>query len=111
MKGVPLHFGPPGKPTGNAFNEPFNVKFRAECLNAQWFMSLPNAVTNCEGGRKDYSGERPHSAIGNKPPITLQKQPARRSRNGERLRLDRTLTSSGGNCEDQAMMKLIHSLF
>lgn len=74
MKGVTLDFSRPGKPTDNAFIESFNGKFRAECLNAHWFMSLGDAVTKCEAWRRDYNEERPHSAIGNKPPITLQKR-------------------------------------
>lgn len=75
MKGVTLDFSRPGKPTDNAFIESFNGKFRAECLNAHWFMSLADAVTKCEAWRRDYNEERPHSAIGNKPPITLQNRP------------------------------------
>jgi putative transposase len=30
----------PGEPTARAFIEPFNSRFRAECLNNHWFMSL-----------------------------------------------------------------------
>ncbi len=63
MKGVTLDFSRPGKPTDNAFIESFNGKFRAECLNAHWFMSLTDAVTKCEAWRRDYNEERPHSAI------------------------------------------------
>ena len=61
----------PGKPTDNAFIEPFNGKFRTECLNAHWFMSLDDARRKCEAWRRDYNEERPHSAIGNKAPIEL----------------------------------------
>jgi transposase InsO family protein len=43
MKGVTLDFSQPGKPTDNAFIESFNGKFRAECLNANWFLSLDEA--------------------------------------------------------------------
>lgn len=71
MKGVTLDFSRPGKPTDNAFIESFNGKFRAECLNAHWFMSLDDAVRKCEAWRRDYNEVRPHSAIGNKPPITV----------------------------------------
>ena len=39
-KGVVLDFSQPGKPTDNSYIESFNGKFRAECLNAHWFMSL-----------------------------------------------------------------------
>ncbi len=40
QKDVVLDFSRPGKPTDNAFIESFNGKFRAECLNPHWFMSL-----------------------------------------------------------------------
>ena len=69
--GVTLDFSRPGKPTDNAFIESFNGKFRAECLNAHWFMSLDDARRKCEAWRRDYDEERPHSAIGNKVPIEL----------------------------------------
>jgi putative transposase len=70
-RGVVLDFSRPGKPTDNAFIESFNGKFRAECLNAHWFMSLEDAREKCEAWRRDYNEVRPHSAIGNKPPIAL----------------------------------------
>jgi len=66
-----LDFSRPGKPTDNAFIESFNGKFRTECLNAHWFMSLDDAQRKCEAWRRDYNEERPHSAIGNKVPIEL----------------------------------------
>ncbi|MDC7692792.1 IS3 family transposase [Asticcacaulis sp. DXS10W] len=71
QKGVTLDFSRPGKPTDNAFIESFNGKFRTECLNAHWFMSLDDAREKMESWRKDYNEVRPHSAIGNKPPISL----------------------------------------
>lgn len=70
QKDVVLDFSRPGKPTDNAFIESFNGKFRAECLNAHWFMSLEDAREKMEDWRRDYNEVRPHSAIGNKPPIT-----------------------------------------
>jgi putative transposase len=76
QRGVTLDFSRPGKPTDNAFIESFNGKFRAECLNAHWFMSLDDARRKCEAWRRDYNEERPHSAIGNKPPIELIHQSA-----------------------------------
>ena len=68
---VTLDFSRPGKPTDNAFIESFNGRFRAECLNQHWFMSLADAREKLEAWRGDYNTVRPHSAIGNKPPITL----------------------------------------
>ena len=70
-RGVTLDFSRPGKPTDNAFIESLNGKFRAECLNANWFMSLDDARAKCEAWRRDYNEVRPHSAIGNKPPAAL----------------------------------------
>jgi putative transposase len=70
-KGVTLDFSRPGKPTDNAFIEAFNGRFRAECLNAHWFMSLEDARQKMEGWRRYYNEERPHGAIGLKAPITL----------------------------------------
>jgi putative transposase len=71
QRGVTLDFSRPGKPTDNAFIESLNGKFRAECLNAHWFMSLEDARRKMEDWRRHYNEERPHSAIGNKPPIVL----------------------------------------
>lgn len=71
QKGVVLDFSRPGKPTDNAFIESFNGKLRAECLNAHWFLSLDDARMKMEEWRTDYNEVRPHSAIGNKPPISL----------------------------------------
>jgi putative transposase len=71
QRGVTLDFSRPGKPTDNAFIEAFNGRFRAECLNAHWFLSLADAREKMEDWRRYYNEERPHGAIGNKPPITL----------------------------------------
>ena len=58
-----------GKPTDNAFAELFNGKFRTECLNVFWFLSLDDAAAKCEAWRRDYNEVRPHSAIGNQTPL------------------------------------------
>lgn len=78
-KGVVLDFSRPGKPTDNSYIESFNGKFRAECLNAHWFMcprhcdamADDDARSKMEDWRRDYNEFRPHSAIGNKVPISL----------------------------------------
>ncbi|WP_446737811.1 IS3 family transposase, partial [Rhodoblastus sp. 17X3] len=70
-KDVVLDFSRPGTPTDNPFIASFNGKFRVECLNAHWFMSLDDAREKMEEWRRDYNEVRPHSAIGNKSPITL----------------------------------------
>jgi putative transposase len=76
VRGVTLDFSRPGKPTDNAFIESLNGKFRAECLNTNWFRSLDEAREKCEAWRRDYNEVRPHSAIGNKTPMELH-SPAR----------------------------------
>src|SRR5436190_17502277 len=73
MRGVTLDFSRPGKPTDNAFIESLNGKFRAECLNANWFLSLDEARRKCEAWRRDYNEVRPHSAIGNQVPAVLHR--------------------------------------
>jgi putative transposase len=47
QRGVTLVFSRSGKPTDNGFIESFNGKFRAECLNAHWFISLDDARRKC----------------------------------------------------------------
>jgi len=71
QRGVILDFSRPGKPTDNAFIEAFNSKLRSECLNAHWFLNLQDACAKLEAWRRHYNEERPHSAIGNIPPIML----------------------------------------
>ena len=71
QRGVTLDFSRPGKPTDNAFIEAFNGRFRVECLNAHWFLSLADARKKLEDWRNYYNEERPHGAIGQKTPITL----------------------------------------
>jgi putative transposase len=62
--GVTLDFSRPGKPTDNAFVESFNGKFRAECLDAHWFLSLDDARAKIEAWRRDYNESRPHTSLG-----------------------------------------------
>lgn len=62
--GVELDFSRPGKPTDNARVESFNGRFRAECLNAHWFLSLADAQRKIEAWREYYNEARPHSALG-----------------------------------------------
>lgn len=71
QKDVVLDFSRPGKPTDNSFIESFNGKFRTECLNTHWFLSLDDARQKMEDWRRDYNEVRPHSAIGNQAPISL----------------------------------------
>ena len=58
-----LRFIQPGKPIQNAYVESFNGKFRDECLNEHWFMSLDEAREVIEEWRQDYNAVRPHSSL------------------------------------------------
>jgi putative transposase len=58
----------PGKPVQNAFIESFNGKFRDECLNQKWFVSLDDARRTIEAWRVDYNSVRPHSSLGYRTP-------------------------------------------
>ena len=62
-RGVKLHFIRPGKPVDNAYIESFNGRFRDECLNQHWFMSLSHARTTIEEWRNDYNLQRPHTSL------------------------------------------------
>src|SRR5262249_43422134 len=42
-RGVRLRFIAPGKPVQNAHIESFNGRFRDECLNESWFLTLADA--------------------------------------------------------------------
>ena len=67
--GVHLHFIQPGKPTQKAFIENFNGKFRDECLNEYWFLTLQEAQLVIEAWRREYNEERTHSTIGDMTPM------------------------------------------
>ncbi len=59
----------PGRPWQNPFVESFNGKLRDECLNCEWFMTLPEARLLIERWRRFYNERRPHSSLGNRAPI------------------------------------------
>jgi len=65
---VELDFSRPGKPSDNALVEAFNSRFRQECLNQHWFLSLEDARKKIGMWQNEYNTERPHSALGYKAP-------------------------------------------
>jgi len=69
---VQLEFSRPGKPTDNAFAESFNGRFRDECLNQHWFVSLEEVQQTVEAWRLDYNMSRPHRALGQQTPAAWQ---------------------------------------
>ena len=52
LNGVDLDFSRPGKPTDSAFIESLNGRFRQECLNENWFLSLEDAEEKVESWRR-----------------------------------------------------------
>jgi putative transposase len=73
-RGVEQHFIQPGKPMQNGYIESFNGKFRDECLNESWFVSLADARQTIEQWRQHYNQERPHSALGYRTPQEFAQQ-------------------------------------
>ena len=65
---VRLCFIRPGKPNENAYIESFNGKFRDECLNEHWFVTMAHARRVIETWRAEYNTERPHSSLGDLTP-------------------------------------------
>jgi putative transposase len=70
--GVRLHFIDPGKPVQNAHIESFHGRFRDECLNEAWFLTLADARRIIEAWRQDYNTVRPHSALGYMTPAEFE---------------------------------------
>jgi putative transposase len=71
---VQLAFIEPGKPVQNAYIESFNGKFRDECLNENWFVSLADAQQTIEAWRVDYETVRPHSGLADRTPAEFAKE-------------------------------------
>jgi len=80
--GVRLQFIEKGKPVQNAYVESFNGRFREECLNANWFISLADARRKIEAWRIEYNGQRPHSSLGYKTPDEYARELGNGSRAG-----------------------------
>lgn len=65
---VTLHFITPGRPMENGYIESFHGKFREECLNEHWFLTLDDARETIENWRMDYNQVRPHSSLSYRTP-------------------------------------------
>ena len=63
----------PGKPQQNAFIESVNGRLRDELLNETLFGSLAHARVAPAEWRLDYNTVRPHSSLGNLPPVDYAK--------------------------------------
>ena len=54
----------PGSPWQIGYIESFHSRFRDECLNREWLLSLPEVRVVIEDWRQHYNTERPHSQLG-----------------------------------------------
>ena len=77
-RGIALRLIEPGKPNQNAYVESLNGRFRDECLNEHWFMSLAHARAVIEDWRREYNEERPKRSLGGLTPAQYAKQLAAR---------------------------------
>lgn len=76
-KGIHTIFITPGSPWENPFVESFISTFRLDCLNREWFLSVPDAHFVLERWRRKYNQCRPHSSLGYRTPAeAAQNQPA-----------------------------------
>ena len=66
--GVQLDFIRPGKPVDNCYIESFNGRFRDECLNEHWFITMAHARSTIEAWRIEYNTERTHSSLNDLTP-------------------------------------------
>lgn len=78
-RGVNLFLIQPGKPNQNAYIESFNGRFRDECLNEHWFVSLAQARVVIESWRREYNEERPKRSLGGLTPSAYAMQLAGKS--------------------------------
>jgi len=65
---VRLAFIRPGKPVENEYIESFDGRFRDECLNEHWFVTMDHARRAIETWREEYNAERPHRSLADLTP-------------------------------------------
>lgn len=64
VRGLELRFIRPGKPIESAHVESFNGKFRDDCLNAHWLISVAEAQAIIEAWRIVDNTGRPYRSLG-----------------------------------------------
>ena len=69
-----LTFIQPGKPVQNCFIESFNGRFRDECLNENWFLSLADARRIITRWKEQYNDVREHGSLGGLTPSEFARQ-------------------------------------
>ncbi len=68
-----MRFIQPGKPTQNGLIERLNGTLRKECLNLEWFESIPKFNEKIQEWWHVYNAIRPHSSIGYITPDEFEK--------------------------------------
>ena len=91
---MPLSFIRPGKPNENAYIESFNGKFRDECLNEHWFITMAQARRIIEAWRIEYNTERTHSSLDDLTPQEFAEECLAREKDGVSSTAD---SKSGGD--------------
>jgi putative transposase len=86
-KGIDLDFIRPGKPTQNAYVESFNGKFRDECLNQNYFLTIHEAKEGIESFRIEYNTIRPHRSLDDLTPEMFLAEHEKLNQNTETLSL------------------------
>ena len=74
---VELRFIQPGKPSQNGLIERLNGTLRTECLNLEWFESIPKLNEEIQEWWIVYNTIRPHSSIGYQTPDELEQHTTR----------------------------------
>lgn len=69
---VDIRFIQPGKPTQNGLIERLNGTLRRECLNLEWFESIPKLNEHLQEWWQVYNTIRPHSSIGYQTPDEME---------------------------------------
>lgn len=72
--GIKIMYIEPGSPWENPYVESFNGKLRDECLNREWFLSLPEVCVTLSDHRKWHNTKRPHPALGYRTPAEVYDQ-------------------------------------
>jgi len=70
-RNVEWYYIAPGKPCQNGFIESFSARLRDEFLNETIFTILADVRQAMEAWRHDYNHLRPHSSLGNEPPVEI----------------------------------------
>jgi putative transposase len=70
-RSIEIKFIEPGKPYQNGYIERFNRSFREEVLDAYCFTRIRDAQAMAYAWMWVYNNERPHSALGYRPPVAF----------------------------------------